>query len=151
MVNWKNGFPPTYYPSFRKKKGRRDFRRFSRPTNPEKCFSQQQQQKNNFHSIFSLKIFTKFLLFSRRCCINDLDGLVRTKGFTTAWRSKDKLLPIPAEELSFREMFPFESQVNFFNFTNFFFREKKTTFISSQHSTKEKKRTRWVLRGLPWR
>jgi hypothetical protein len=37
------------------------------------------------------------------------------KGFTTAWRSKDKfLLHHPVEELSFREMSLFELQVNFF-------------------------------------
>ncbi len=114
---------------------------------PRKCFLNQKKNNNNFHSIFFF-FFSKIIFyfsFSRRCCINDLDGQVRTKGFTTAWRSKDKLLPIPAEELSFREMFPFESQVIL---TNFFFFGKNFHFIPAAR-TNEKKKNNMGFTGAP--
>jgi hypothetical protein len=55
------GFLPLkLYPPW--KKGRRDFRRFSRPTNPEKCFLNQ-KKKNNFHSIFFFLFLENNILF----------------------------------------------------------------------------------------
>lgn len=47
-----------------------------------------------------------------RCCIRELDVRVQTKAFTTVWHSKDKHRAVlHQQELSFREMFPYELQV----------------------------------------
>lgn len=68
-----------------------------------------------------------FALLSTRCCISDLDARVLTKGFITAWRSKDKhRAALRLRELLFREMFPYELQVKKFPLS---FRKEETRFF----------------------